>query len=89
MQQAQKMQKVLAEKMEAFEKKAFAFNYKNSSIVVTIMGNFKIVKIDINPVLIDPEDKTMLQDMVTEAINAAITGIKQQRDNIQNSIAGK
>jgi len=86
MQQAQKMQKQIQEKLDAFEKKAFAFNYKNNSVVVTIMGNFKILKIDINPVLVDPDDKQTLQEMVTEAINSAYNGIKQQRDKIQDSV---
>lgn len=89
MAQAQKMQKQLQERLAAFDKKQFEYDYKNGSIVVIIKGDFTIVKVNINKVLIDPDDKEMLQDMIAEAINAAYDGVKADRDAIQDSLTPK
>lgn len=86
MSQAQKMQKELQKKMDEFEKKKFEYGYKNDAIIVIIQGDFTIISCKINKVLIDPNDSQMLQEMICEAINQAILGVKNDRDEIQNSL---
>jgi DNA-binding YbaB/EbfC family protein len=86
MAQAQRMQKELQKKMDEFKSKAFEYSYKNDSIVVTIMGDFTITNISINQVLVDPDDKQTLEEMVCEAVNAAIKGVEEDQQTIQNSI---
>ena len=51
-----------------------------------ILNQFSIKNIKINPTLIDPQDPTMLEEMVTEAINNATTLVKEQLDAITNSM---
>ncbi|GMO14067.1 MAG: YbaB/EbfC family nucleoid-associated protein [Mycoplasmoidaceae bacterium] len=89
MAQAQKMQKELEKKMTEFKAKAFEYSYKNDSIVVTIQGDYTILNMKINKVLIDPDDQQTLQEMICEAVNAAVSGVEADRDAIQNSIAGR
>ena len=84
--QAQKMQKELQKKQEEFFKKEFEVDYKNGSVVITIMGDSTIKSMKINPALIDPEDPIMLQEMITEAVNNACSLVKEQLDEITNSI---
>lgn len=84
--QAQKMQKELQKKQEEFFKKEFEVDYKNGSVVITIMGDSTIKGMKINPALIDPEDPTMLEEMVSEAVNNATTLVKEQLDEITNSM---
>jgi DNA-binding YbaB/EbfC family protein len=85
MAQAQKMQKDLSKKIGEFEKKEFSYDYKNGSVVVNIKGDFTITKIDINKVLIDPEDSQLLEEMIAEAVTAAVKGVKNDRDEIQGA----
>jgi DNA-binding YbaB/EbfC family protein len=87
MAQAQKLQKELTKKLAEFDEKVFEYDYKNGSVVVQITGASQIVDLKINLVLIDPEDASTLQDMVSEAINSALTGVKEDRDLIQKSVA--
>ena len=89
MQQAQKMQREMNKKIADFEAKEFEYNYQNSSVIVKLTGKLEINNIIINDVLVDPEDKTTLQDMVTEAINAAIKAVSQQKDTITQSAMPK
>ncbi|GMO15010.1 MAG: YbaB/EbfC family nucleoid-associated protein [Mycoplasmoidaceae bacterium] len=89
MAQAQKMQKELEKKMTEFKSKTFEYSYKNDSIIVTIQGDYTILNININKVLIDPDDQQTLQEMICEAVNAAVSGVEADRDAIQNSIASR
>lgn len=84
--QAQKMQKELQKKQEEFFRKEFEVDYKNGSVVVTIMGDSTIKQIKINPSLIDPKDPIMLEEMVAEAINEASSLVKEELDKITNSV---
>ncbi|MDR2847070.1 MAG: YbaB/EbfC family nucleoid-associated protein [Mycoplasmataceae bacterium] len=88
MGQAQQMQKNLQKRMGEFEKKQFEYNYKNGAIVVIIQGDLLIASIKINKTLIDPEEPQMLEEMVSEAVNQAIVGVKNDRDAIQNAVPG-
>ena len=83
--QAQKMQKELQKKQQEFYAKEFEMDYKGS-ITVNIMGDGTIKSIKINKALIDPEDPITLQEMVVEAVNAAIEDVKRQLDEITSSM---
>ncbi len=85
MQQAQKMQRDLAKKLEEFEAKEFEYDYQNGSVIVKISGKLEIKGITISDVLIDPDDKITLQDMIAEATTAAIKEVKNMKDQITSS----
>lgn len=85
MQQAQKAQREIAKKTEEFEAKEFEYNYQNSSIIVKISGKLEIKAITIADVLVDPDDKITLQEMIAEACTNAIREISKMKDAIASS----
>jgi nucleoid-associated protein EbfC len=45
-------------------------------VKVEINGEMQVVKVDIDPIAVDPRDIEMLQDLVIAAINSAQSNIK-------------
>ncbi len=84
MQQANKMKAEMEQKEKEFKSKVFY--YEKQGIKLTMDGSLKIVSLDINEALIDPEDKETLQDMVVITINEAIEDISEQKKQISDSI---
>lgn len=69
MAQAKKMQAEM-EKSKA-ELDAKEFKVEKQGITVVVLGNRRVKSVDINEILIDPDDKEMLEDLVIIAINEA------------------
>jgi hypothetical protein len=80
MEQAKKMQSVM-EKQEG-ELKAKIFVVEKQGITIKANGNREILEIDINDVLIDPEDKEMLQDIIIIATNEMTELINDEYEKI-------
>ncbi|MEG0123922.1 MAG: YbaB/EbfC family nucleoid-associated protein [Malacoplasma sp.] len=81
MQEAKKMQNDLEKKIKEFNDNDFEFNYKNT-ILIKIKGSLEIVSIDINKTLIDPDDKKMLEEMIVESINSAISDVTEKKNKV-------
>ena len=79
MAQAKKMQAEMEKAQAEIEKKEFVVEKQGTK--VTMLGNFKIKKIEINEVLIDPEDKDLLEDMVLITVNEAIELVQAEKEN--------
>ena len=86
MQQAQRMQKELAKKQAELEERLFEVVSSGGAIKVSIYGNRRIEKIDIDKDAIDPEDKEMLEDMIKIAINDAMNLIDAENEKITRSM---
>ena len=83
MQQAQKMQRDLNKAQKELDAKLFEFDSAGGAIHLSIYGNKKIEKIDIDKDAIDPEDKEMLEDMIKIAINDALDVIEEENKKLQ------
>jgi len=83
MQQAKKMQEELETKKKELSKKEFVV--EKQGITVVMMGDRKLKSVTINDVLIDPEDKDILEDLTVIAINEAIDKINEAEAEIQSS----
>ncbi|MEG1150818.1 MAG: YbaB/EbfC family nucleoid-associated protein [Malacoplasma sp.] len=81
MQEAKKMQNDLEKKIKEFNDNDFEFNYKNT-ILIKIKGSLEIISIDINKTLIDPDDKKMLEEMIVESINSAISDVTEKKNKV-------
>ena len=58
-------------------------------VKATVDGRKQIVSLDIDPDLIKPEDREMLQDLVVAAVNRAMTKIDDQiKDHIRQQTEG-
>lgn len=88
MQEAQKMQQELTTKMKAFDEKVFNFDYKGL-ISIEILGSLKIVSYKIiDKSIVDASDLDMLQDVISQATNNAISAIIQGKSELTTKIAG-
>ncbi len=81
MQQAKAIQKQMNDKLEKFDSTKYEYDYKNL-IKITIYGNLKIEKIDIDSALIDKDDKITLQEMIAEAVSEATQDLVNEREQI-------
>ena len=83
MKQAQKMQSDMTKAQRELEKTLFELDSAGGAIHLSIYGNRKIEKIEIDRDAIDPDDKEMLEDMIKLAINEAIERIDEENEKIQ------
>ena len=72
MKQAQKMQRDLAIAQEEIKSMEFEASAGGGMVTASVNGKHELVKLEINPEAVDPEDVEMLQDMVIAAVNEAM-----------------
>ncbi|MGH1411579.1 MAG: YbaB/EbfC family nucleoid-associated protein [Mycoplasma sp.] len=80
----QEIQKELSIKQKQLENKEFIFEFNGGEVVVTMMGNKKLVKIDFSDSLL--KNKSSLLDMLKNAMNAASENIDREIQTIINEI---
>jgi len=83
MQQAKKMQAEIEAKKAQLSKQEFIV--EKQGITVVMMGNKKLKSVTINDILIDPEDKDILEDLTVIAINEAIDKVNEAEEELQSS----
>lgn len=88
MRQAQSMQKQITKKQKEVEAKEFVVSSNGGAIVVTIMGDKKVKNIEIDEDLIDVSNKEMLQEMLTIAMNEAISKVEDEMSKAMNGATG-
>lgn len=86
MRQAQNMQKQLAKKQKEVEEKEFVVASNGGAITISIMGSKKINSITIDEDLLD--DKDMLQDLLTVAVNEAIQKVTDEMNKVMSDATG-
>ena len=86
MRQAQNMQRQLAKKQKEVEEKEFVVSSNGGAITISIMGNKKVNKIEVDEDLLT--DKEMLQDLLTIAINEAIKKVDDEMNKVMNDATG-
>ena len=57
-------------------------------VTVTANGKQEIISINISPEIIDPSDISMLQDLITAAVNAALKSSKEMMQEELSKITG-
>ena len=72
MQQAQAMQKELEKANEQINATEFEGSASNGLVKVTINGENKVLAVNIDPSILNPEDKEMIEDLIMIAVNDAI-----------------
>ena len=72
MKQAQKMQQEMLKMQQEMETKEYAATAGGGMVTASVNGKHELVKLEINPEAVDPEDVEMLQDMVIAAVNEAM-----------------
>lgn len=57
-------------------------------VTVVVRGDNRLVSIKIDPEVVDPDDITMLQDLIVSAVNEALRKIQDSIATEMNSLTG-
>ena len=88
LKQAQKMQADMAALQEDLEQREFTATSGGGMVEVTVDGKHIVKSIKINPEAIDPEDAEMLEDLITVAVNEAISNAIKTSEEEMGAITG-
>ena len=88
LKQAQKMQADMTALQEDLENREYSAVSGGGMIEVTVDGKHLIKSIKINPDAIDHEDPEMLEDLITVAVNEAISNAIKTSEDEMGSITG-
>ena len=86
MKMIQEMQDKMAEKQAEIEATEFTACSGGGAVEVAVTGKNEITKIKISPDVVDPEDVEMLEDLLTAALNEAISKAADTMDREIGSI---
>ena len=88
LKQAQKMQADMATLQEDLENRGYTATSGGGLVEVTVTGKHLIKSIKINPDAVDPDDAEMLEDLVTVAVNEAISNAIKTAEDEMGAITG-
>ena len=89
MKQAQKLQKQMEQSQAELAATEFVGKSAQDLVTATLTGDKKVVKIDFQTAVVDPEDLETLSDMTVQAINAALEQIDETTKKKLGAFAGK
>jgi nucleoid-associated protein EbfC len=88
MQQAQKMQQEMQRAQEELARETVTASAGGGAVKATMTGGLELVSIEIDPEVVDPEDVEMLEDMVTAAVNEALSSAQELASRRLGGITG-
>lgn len=88
LKQAQKMQADMTALQEDLENREFSAVSGGGMVEVTVDGKHLIKAIKINPDAVDPDDVEMLEDLITVAVNEAISNAIKTSEEEMGAITG-
>lgn len=88
LKQAQKMQADMTALQEDLENREFTAVSGGGMVEVTVDGKHLIKAIKINPDAVDPDDVEMLEDLITVAVNEAISNAIKTSEEEMGAITG-
>ena len=86
--QAQKMQEDMAAKQAELEEREYDISAGGGVINVKINGKKEILSVNIDPDVIDPDDKETLEDLIVAAVNEAIKKVEAVTAEEMQKITG-
>ena len=87
-QQAQRMQRELQKAHAELESREFKVE-KSGMVEAIVMGNRSIKSLNIDKDALDPENKEMLEEAITLALNDAFQQINKANEEIEEKITGQ
>ncbi|WP_377077837.1 YbaB/EbfC family nucleoid-associated protein [Ruminococcus bicirculans (ex Wegman et al. 2014)] len=88
LKQAQKMQDEITALQADLEQREFTGTAGGGVVEVTINGKRNVIKLDIKPEVVDPEDVETLQDLVMAAFNQAVANLDEVSDTEMQKLTG-
>lgn len=88
LQQMQAMQRKMEVIQAEIEEKEVTATAGGGAVNVTVNGKKEIVKLELKPEVVDPEDIEMLQDLIIVAVNEGIRQIEEISNNEMSKLTG-
>ena len=88
LKQFQKMQEDMAAMQAELAEREYKGTAGGAMVEATVKGDHTVLKVEIKPEVIDPEDAEMLGDLVAAAVNAAITAATEDSEKEMGAITG-
>ena len=88
LKQAQKMQEDMQNLQADLEQREYTATSGGGLVEVTVDGKHLIKNIKISPDAVDPDDSEMLEDLVTVAVNEAISNAIKSSEEEMSAITG-
>ena len=82
-----KAQRELNKAQQALQEKEFEAS-ANGGVTIKMNGKREILDLQIDPDLLDPSSKDMLQDMIKVALNNVLSQIEKESDAINEKVTG-
>ncbi len=86
--QAQKMQEEMTTLQADLEVREYTATSGGGAISVTVDGKHLIKSVKIDPEIVDPDDTEMLEDLLTVAVNEAISNAIKTSEEEMSAITG-
>ena len=86
--QAQKIQDDMEAASAELEAKEYEAAAGGGAVKVTVTGKLEVVKVDIQPEVVDPEDVEMLSDLIMAAVDEAIRTAAKEKEERMDAISG-
>ncbi len=88
LKQAQKMQEDMANLQADLETREYSATSGGGAISVTVDGKHLIKSVKIDPEIVDPDDTEMLEDLLTVAVNEAISNAIKNSEEEMSAVTG-
>lgn len=88
LKQVQKVQADMQKAQEELEAKEYTSTVGGGAVTITMTGKKSVTSLKISPEVIDPDDKEMLEDLITAAVNDVIEKIESESSETMNALSG-
>ncbi len=88
LRQAQQMQDKITALQAELEQREFSASVGGGAVDITINGKREVLKLNIKPEVVDPEDVEMLQDLIMSAFNEAVHTLDEVSDKEMSELTG-
>jgi nucleoid-associated protein EbfC len=88
MKQAQRMQRDMGRVQEELKERFVEGSAGDGAVKAIVSGAQEVVKIEISPDVIDPDDVSLLEDLVIAAVNAGLTKADELRQAEMAKVTG-
>jgi DNA-binding YbaB/EbfC family protein len=88
LKQAQALQRKLAKAQEEMASKEVTGSAGGGTVTAVVTGDGTLMRVEIDPEAVDPEEVELLQDMVVAAVNEALRAAKELETQMMGGLAG-
>ena len=88
MKQAQGMQSKMNAVQAGLRERVVDGTAGEGAVTAYVNGDHELVKLEIDPKVIDPDDPEMLEDLVLAAVNKATAGVKKLIQEEMSKVTG-